>query len=134
MLFRSDKTAKDKKDIGTIRLDAIFTPIVKINFWVENMRVGDRTDYNKLLLEILTDGTITPKEAYEEAAGVLLQHFELIKDLEGATVRKTHKASVRSKKTVTKKKPLKAKKATTKKKASVKKAVTKKKNSPKKKK
>lgn len=129
---QTDKTVKDKKDIGTIRLDAIFTPIVKVNFWVENMRVGDKTDYNKLLLEIITDGTISPQEAYEKAANVLLQHFELIKELAGGISKKTRKSVTRSKKTVTKKKSV-VKKATIKKKSSVKKSVAKKKVTPKKK-
>ena len=131
---QTDKITKDKKDIGTVRLDAIFTPIVKVNFWVENMRVGDKTDYNKLLLEILTDGTITPREAYEKAANVLLQHFELIKELEGGDSKKTRKMVTRSKKVVKSKKSSGVKKITTKKKSSVKKTATKKKSSTKKKK
>src|SRR3990167_1286112 len=79
--IQTDKDAKEKKDIGVIRLDAIFTPVLRVNFEVENMRVGDKTDFNRLLLDITTDGTITPEEAYEKAAGVLFDHFELIKDL-----------------------------------------------------
>ena len=92
---QTDKMAKEKTDIGIIRLDAVFTPVVKVNFEVEDMRVGDKTDFNKLLLDITTDGTITPQEAYQKAAGVLLNHFELIKELEGGSpVTKTKKKSV----------------------------------------
>lgn len=130
---QTDKITKDKKDIGTVRLDAIFTPVVKVNFWIENMRVGDKTDYNKLLLEIITDGTITPQEAYEEAADILLQHFELIKGLEVGASKKARKIVTRRKKVVTSRVSSKTKKTTVKKKAKAKKTVTKKKGSTKKK-
>lgn len=65
-------------NIGTIALDAIFTPVTKVNFTVENMRVGDRTDYNRLRLEIETDGTLSPSVALHKAANVLRDHFEKI--------------------------------------------------------
>lgn len=67
-----------KSEIGMIALDAIFTPIRNVNFQVENMRVGDRTDFDKLSLEIETDGTLTPEEAFYKACEILLQHFNLI--------------------------------------------------------
>jgi len=70
---------KSKKgEIGTIAIDAIYTPIKNVNFQVENMRVGDRTDFDKLNLEIETDGTITPEEAFFEACDILLKHFNII--------------------------------------------------------
>ena len=78
---QTEQSAKDKKEIGVIRLDAIFSPVVKVNFDVENMRVGDRIDYNKLLLEIQTDGTITPEDAYEKAVDVLISQFSAIKEI-----------------------------------------------------
>lgn len=78
-----DKEEKDKKEIGVIRLDAIFTPIQKVNFEVDNMRVGDRTDYNKLLLDITTDGTIDPEQAFTDSVKVLLDHFQTLGELEG---------------------------------------------------
>lgn len=53
-----------KSEIGAVAIDAIFTPIRNVNFQVENMRVGERTDFDKLSLEIETDGTITPEEAF----------------------------------------------------------------------
>ena len=59
-------------------VDAIFTPIKNVNFQVENMRVGDRTDFDKLSLEIETDGTITPEEAFFEACDILIKHFNII--------------------------------------------------------
>jgi DNA-directed RNA polymerase subunit alpha len=67
-----------KKGIGVIGLDAIFTPIVKANYIVENMRVGNRTDFEKLSLEIETDGTITPEEAMKESLNILISHFNFL--------------------------------------------------------
>lgn len=69
---------KDKVDVGTISLDAVFTPIRRVNYEVENMRVGDRTDYNKLRLFIETDGTILPREALETAIYVMIQQLKAI--------------------------------------------------------
>jgi DNA-directed RNA polymerase subunit alpha len=70
--------AAKKSEIGTMAVDAIFTPIKNVNFQVENMRVGERTDFDKLSLEIETDGTITPEEAFFEACDILIKHFTLI--------------------------------------------------------
>lgn len=64
--------------IGTIVIDAIFTPVQKVNFVIENMRVGDRTDYNRLRLEIETDGTISPSSALHKSTNILKDHFEKI--------------------------------------------------------
>lgn len=80
--LQADQNQRDKKEIGVIRLDAIFTPVRKVNFEVENMRVGDRTDFNRLLIEITTDGTITPETAFIEATQVLVDHFQLLTTLE----------------------------------------------------
>ena len=59
-------------------VDAIFTPIKMINFEVEDMRVGDRTNYNRLIFDIETDGTVTPAEALTKAANLLIEHFKII--------------------------------------------------------
>ncbi len=69
---------KDKVEVGTIALDAIFTPIRRVNYESENMRVGDRTDYNRLRLTIETDGTITPKEALEQSIMTMLTQLKAI--------------------------------------------------------
>jgi DNA-directed RNA polymerase subunit alpha len=61
--------------IGVIAIDAIFTPVRKINYWVESMRVGQMTNYDKLTIEIETDGTITPEEALSHAAEILVNQF-----------------------------------------------------------
>jgi DNA-directed RNA polymerase subunit alpha len=73
-----DQVKAKKGEIGAITVDAIFTPIRNVNFQVENMRVGDRTDFDKLSLEIETDGTITPEEAFFEACDILIKHFNII--------------------------------------------------------
>ena len=66
--------------IGTIATDAIFTPIKNVKYGVENTRVEQKTDYEKLIMEITTDGTIHPEEAIKEAARILIQHLMLISD------------------------------------------------------
>lgn len=72
----------EKLPIGTVALDAMFSPVVNVNFTVENMRVGDKTDYNRVLLEVETDGTISPSRAVHKAADILLDHFKRISDIE----------------------------------------------------
>jgi DNA-directed RNA polymerase subunit alpha len=73
-----DQMKTKKGEIGNIAVDAIFTPIRNVNFQVENMRVGDRTDFDRLNLEIETDGTITPEESFFEACDILIKHFNII--------------------------------------------------------
>ncbi len=75
-----EERKKEKLPVGTIALDAIFSPIRRVNFWVEDMRVGEKTDYNRLYLEIETDGSITPQEALIKAAAILDEHFSLLKE------------------------------------------------------
>lgn len=77
-----ERRQKDKLPIGRIALDATFTPIRKTNFRVENMRVGDRTDFNRLLLEIETDGTISPEAAYKKAVEILKSHIETVEKIQ----------------------------------------------------
>ena len=69
---------KDRVDIGTISLDATFTPIRKVNYEVENMRIGDRTDFNRLRISIETDGTITPNEALENSISLMITQLKSI--------------------------------------------------------
>lgn len=68
---------KEKQEVGNIAVDAIFTPIKKMNYEVEDMRVGDRTDFNRLIIDIETDGTITPAEALTMASNLLIDHFKI---------------------------------------------------------
>ena len=62
--------------IGVISVDAIFTPVRKVNYWIESMRVGQITNYDKLTIEIETDGTITPEESLSRAADILVRQFQ----------------------------------------------------------
>ncbi len=67
-----------KLEVGQIMVDSVFTPIRSVNFHVENMRVGKRTDFDRLFLEVETDGTVTPQEAYTQAVDILKDHFSAI--------------------------------------------------------
>jgi len=69
---------KDKVEIGVIALDAVFTPIRRANYEVENMRVGDRTDYNRLRITLETDGTLSPKQALEKSIEVMIHQLKAI--------------------------------------------------------
>lgn len=69
---------KDKVDIGVIALDAIFTPIRRVNYEVENMRVGDRTDFNRLRIAIETDGTVAPRAALEKSIEIMVNQLRAI--------------------------------------------------------
>ena len=69
---------KNRVDIGQITLDAIFTPIRRVSYEVDNMRVGDRTDFNRLRIFIETDGTITPKEALEKSIEIMISQLKAI--------------------------------------------------------
>jgi DNA-directed RNA polymerase subunit alpha len=75
-----ERRKKEKTPIGTILVDAIFTPIKRVSFRVENMRVGERTDFDRLFLEIETDGILSPEEAFVKAAGILSEHFNFLKE------------------------------------------------------
>ena len=70
--------SKEKIPVGSTAIDAIFTPVHGVNFSVENMRVGDRTDYNRLRIEVETDGTISPDEALARASAILVKQFSAI--------------------------------------------------------
>ena len=110
---------KEKLEIGSISVDAIFSPIRRISYKVENMRVGERTDFDRLFLEVETDGTISPEEAVLQSCETLIKHFSLFSE--------TLKL-----KTISEVKPVAEKKPAAKKKAvSPKKAVSKKKTKPK---
>ena len=76
----AEENKKADDAIGTIAIDSIFTPIKNVNYTVDNYRVEHRTDYEKLTIEVTTDGSITPKDALKEAASILIQHFLLFSD------------------------------------------------------
>jgi len=76
----AEENKTSSASIGTIFIDSIFTPIRNVKFSVENFRVEQKTDYEKLILEIQGDGSITPKNALQEAAKILIHHFMLFSD------------------------------------------------------
>lgn len=76
----ADENKPVNAPMGTIAVDSIFTPIKNVKFSVENFRVEQKTDYEKLLMEVTTDGSITPKDALKEAAKILIHHFMLFSD------------------------------------------------------
>ncbi len=73
----ADKFELEHAPLGTIYLDASFSPVTKVNFQVEDARVGQMTDYDRLLLEIWTNGSITPEQALREAANLLIEHLRI---------------------------------------------------------
>ena len=76
----AEEIRDENTPIGTIPVDAIYTPVRKVNWTVENWRVEQKTDYEKLNLEIVTDGSISPNAALQEAANLLIYHFKLFTD------------------------------------------------------
>ena len=77
----ADKNKNPQQIIGTIPVDSIYTPVLKVNYAVENTRVGNQTDFDKLTLEVWTDRTITPRDAVSLGAKILVDHFTLFTDL-----------------------------------------------------
>lgn len=71
---------KEKVDIGTIAVDAIFTPIRRVSYEVENMRVGDKTNHNRLRISIETDGTLSPREALSQSIEIMINQLKAIVD------------------------------------------------------
>ena len=76
----AENNVVEDSPIGTIAIDSIFTPIKNVNYNIENYRVGQKTDYEKLNIKITTDGSIDPKLALTEASKILIQHFMLFSD------------------------------------------------------
>lgn len=73
-----DMHEKERVEIGMIAVDAIFTPIKRVSYEVENMRIGDRTDFNRLRINISTNGTITPKEALEKSIEIMISQLKAV--------------------------------------------------------
>ena len=76
----AEENTRSDAPIGTIAMDSIFTPIRNVKYEIENYRVEQRTDYEKLIIELDCDGSITPKDALQEAAKILIHHFMLFSD------------------------------------------------------
>ena len=73
----AEQNKRDDQPIGTICVDSVFSPVEKVNFAVENARVGQQTDYNRVILEIWTNGSILPEDALASAAKILIRHFNI---------------------------------------------------------
>jgi DNA-directed RNA polymerase subunit alpha len=89
----SDENKNVDDPIGTIAIDSIFTPIKNVKYTIENYRVEQKTDYEKLVIDIITDGAIHPKDALKEAAKILIHHFMLFSD-EKITLETEEKSAV----------------------------------------
>jgi DNA-directed RNA polymerase subunit alpha len=92
-MFLQKITKHLRQAIGVIAIDSIHTPIKNVKYNIENFRVGQKTDFEKLVFEITTDGSIHPKEALKEAAKILIHHFMLFSD-ERITLDTEEKSSV----------------------------------------
>ncbi len=112
-----EREERDDREIGHIAIDAIYTPVKRVNYEIENMRVGKRTDYDKVTLEIVTDGSIDPIQAFEKSVTILVSQFSSLIDGAGSEkrVQGDEVASLnadaevkKSEKKVTKKKSVKA--------------------------
>ena len=81
----AEKNKRPDHVIGVIPIDSIFSPILRVNYSVVDTRVGNVTDYDKLTLEVWTDGSIRPEEAISKAAGILIMHLKLFQNMAGLT-------------------------------------------------
>lgn len=105
----AEQQEQEEKEIGTIAIDAVYTPIKRVNFNVENMRVGKRTDYDRITLEVFTDGSITPQEAYNQAVETLMAQVHAIS--EAASTPEEEVETEESQEDETEEKPKETKKA-----------------------
>jgi DNA-directed RNA polymerase subunit alpha len=71
----AEQQEREEREIGVIAIDSIYTPVKRVNYEIENMRVGKRTDYDKVTIEIVTDGSISPVEAFEKSVEILVEQF-----------------------------------------------------------
>lgn len=76
-----EQQEREKKEVGVIAVDAIYTPIRRVNYTIDNMRVGKRTDYEKITLEISTDGSVSPKDAFSKAVEILVSQFSVLTEI-----------------------------------------------------
>jgi DNA-directed RNA polymerase subunit alpha len=126
----SEEKSREGFELDTIVTDSIFSPVVNVSVSVENMRVGKKTDFDRLTLGIETDGTINPLEAFLQASTLLSEQFQILSDL-GKNIIKPEKKEKIKKSTGKKQKKTNKKLTTTKKSKTIKKAS--KKKAPKKK-
>ena len=79
----ADMNKKPDDTIGVIPIDSIFSPVKRVNYTVQDTRVGNVTDYDRLILEVWTDGSLRPEEAVSKAAGILVMHLKLFQNMDG---------------------------------------------------
>jgi DNA-directed RNA polymerase subunit alpha len=79
-----EQQEREKKEVGVIAMDSIYTPIKRVNYTISNVRVGKRTDFEKISLEITTDGSITPLEAFTHSVDILVSQFSELKTIKEA--------------------------------------------------
>ena len=75
--YVTTEITKEDLPVGMIAVDAVFSPLQKVNFWIEKTRVGRATDYDRLIMEVWTDGSIIPEKALSESASILIEHMDL---------------------------------------------------------
>lgn len=78
----AEQRDREEREIGVIAIDSIYTPVKRVNYEVENMRVGKRTDYDKITLEVVTDGSMTPQEVFQKSVDILVGQFSSLLALE----------------------------------------------------
>ena len=88
-----EERQKEKLPIGVIAIDAIFSPVKMVNFTVEDVRVGQRIDFNKIVMEVETDGSISPEAALKNAADILIDHFKVVAEIKAPEPEKPAKRS-----------------------------------------
>ncbi|MDD2766669.1 MAG: DNA-directed RNA polymerase subunit alpha [Candidatus Moranbacteria bacterium] len=79
----AENREQEDREIGVIAIDSIFTPVKRVNYEIENMRVGKRTDYDKVTIEIITDGSMSPVESFEKSVAILVSQFSSLTGTEG---------------------------------------------------
>ncbi len=94
-----EQRQKEKLAIGVIAVDAIFSPVVIVNFKVEDVRVGQRIDFNKVTMEVQTDGSIEPEAAMKKASEILIDHFRVVSEIAIPEASEKKSASKAKKKT-----------------------------------
>ncbi len=77
----TEERLKEKLELGTIAVDALYSPVVNVSYKVEATRVGDKTDYDKLVLKIETDGSLDPIDAVNQGVGILNDYVNVLKDV-----------------------------------------------------
>jgi DNA-directed RNA polymerase subunit alpha len=80
----TEERVKEKLELGNIAIDALYSPVLSVSYKVDATRVGEKTDYDKLVLKVETDGTINPDEAIRQAVAILLDHFNLLTTLDAS--------------------------------------------------